>query len=993
MKKFIAMITALCCVVTQLFCATVFAETPGDYKSAFDTMTALGIFDSAVTADASVSRAQFAQILDRILSLSSKTPSRNLFGKDGDRDSFDDVADSAYADVAAESEHYTAVKAVSDYGLMSGADGMFYPDRALRYEEALKIFAVACGYNEEAIVRGGWTSGYYHVAQKMKITLGGKSLGTPVNGGELAAMLENVFDVRVKKLDSIQNDTLYFSGANDTFLKEYMNMDYAEGIMTASENSYLTMAKPSVDGVITVDGVNITNNGRWVNEFLGRKVRAYYADDSVKKLKYITLSSDDDFLTIAAADINSVSGGVIRYDDNGRERSVSINNYPVIYNNAAVVSYSDSIFDIESGDITVTDNGGDDVVIVRSFRSGMISSVEANSQSVYFEDGGGLCLDDSRYAVRIVGADGGEISFDKLVGDAVVSAQEGSNSRVVYVCAAPKKGVLESFSADDRVIELSQKSYKLTDSCAGSDFSQLLTCNVKVYIDKFGYVFSIKADGPYSNKNGLLAGISYGGSALSDGMVKIFSPDGNFEQYDLAKKIKLYKADSTDYVNISASKLDDIDALNGYRGYISYSVTNDGKVSEIKMPLLKKSLKQESDGRTVLKNVNIGVPNGFNSTTKSIGNDIFFDASVKVYSMPSRAESYDDYLMADYNLFANYMNFGGKVAAYFEDLDDPIPDALVITDYSPETQLFTLGHICVVKELRRGLNEKGENITTAVLVKPDGSIATVYSGEIAENSNGASCTLFDAASDFTGAKIKVDAGDLIMYNTKISSDELISIRLVYDCDKQNMSGGKKGYLSASVAGSDMYYVKNSLVDVAAEWNEDKYFTATDMISSKMDATGNVLTNQNPIRVESGSIVNDEPIERFQYNAHRFQNGGRQYTLGYAAHKADAFVYITTQDLSVPGVNYCENGLPDAQIPCPSVTDPEEYTGIYYQQYCRYVINGANILLIEYYDNGINVRKATPDDIYTYEQAGSEASRILSDVTAKKYYIINDYRSR
>ena len=86
-------------------------------------------------------------------------------------------------------------------------------------------------------------------------------------------------------------------------------------------------------------------------------------------------------------------------------------------------------------------------------------------------------------------------------------------------------------------------------------------------------------------------------------------------------------------------------------------------------------------------------------------------------------------------------------------------------------------------------------------------------------------------------------------------------------------------------------------------------------------------------------------------------------------------------------------MPDVQIPNPSVDTPDNYTGYYHQEYYRYVNSYGYILLVEYYDRGINIRKATPSDILSYKEAGPEASRILASPDQYRYFIINDYRNR
>ena len=87
-------------------------------------------------------------------------------------------------------------------------------------------------------------------------------------------------------------------------------------------------------------------------------------------------------------------------------------------------------------------------------------------------------------------------------------------------------------------------------------------------------------------------------------------------------------------------------------------------------------------------------------------------------------------------------------------------------------------------------------------------------------------------------------------------------------------------------------------------------------------------------------------------------------------------------------------MPDETLVRSDIKDEaDSYTGIYHQRWFKYVNNGGYILTVELYDHSLKIRKGTPADIYSYEEAGCDASRVLANYNERRYIIINDYRSR
>jgi len=987
MRKLITLILTVC-VVFAFYADVSFAAEKTDYTESWSTLNGLGIvsYDDS-QKDEFITRAEFADVIANALNIKSNSAYDDLSKAEG----FKDVI-RLFGDVESTDENYYSIKAVCDFGIMKGdINGNFYPNKGLKYEEAIKTFVSLLGYENEALLKGGWFSGYYRVAEQLKITLPDVSEGRVLSKSEAAEMFFKAFHVEVNEVDKISKGNIYYKSNGDkTFLSECLNIGFAEGQVTSVENSSLTSKNLPVLNSITIDDVVIKNTNKIrTNNYLGRIVKAYYDISGNDNLLYITYSDSDDVIIISADDFDSCESGIITYYSGNRKKSVNISSYPVIYNGVSLPSYNSETFDIEYGSIIITKNDYENVVIIRDYKDMIISSVSKSDKMIYDEDTGkSVSLDDSDCIVCITDVSNKQISVDDIKYGMSASVIDGENYKEVYLYDSAVKGTLESFDITNRKITVSGKEYGISISAANKLNNTLLNTDVQIYVNMFGDVFymsSISKD----ILGGVLADVDKDGATPK---VKIFGDDGKFHLYEIDKNVKIYTSASTSPVKAKGD-IDGSAALNGYRGYITYKIKGE-KIKEIQIPLESRTLKQDGDGRTALRTVEIGPTNSWDYDFKSIGKDVFFDASVKIYSVPNDRYDSDGYKLVDYRNITPYEMFGGQVETYYDDFDDPIPEAVVLKNYKIEdSHIRIISNISVVKKIRDGGDENGNNIKTAVIVDTKNDEYTVFSRETATDSSGNSCTAFDAASNFVdGEKIKVDAGDIIIYDTFYGTNEISKVRIIYDCDKTNMPGGKKGYLSAAVTGTDMYYALNSTYNIISNWDPYAYSTVSDMISGKY-ITGADLTRQNPIRIQSGIVSGNDVIERLGTNGHASYNGGYQIMLGYVTDKTDAFVKLTTQDLSVLGAVYSEDGMPSVQIPNPASANPESYTGFYHQSYYRYVNTNGYILLIEYFDRGINIRKATPNDIMSYKTAGAEASRVLAYPHTGRYFIINDYRSR
>ena len=998
MRKIISLFLSLC-IALNLCLINVFAQE-NHYQKSWDLFEGLGILPFMENEkNSEITRAEFASVISSVLGLNQEglsssqyensTPS---FGNPNDETSFKDSSNDyidhtqIFNDVNSEHVLCNDINAVTKLGIMSGfGDGSFRPDDVLKYEEAVKTFVLLCGYNTVALVKGGWLEGYLDTAREIEILLSNKSVGQTLTKEELVEMFSKVLEVGVNDLYSSFGTVIYFNPENgQSFLNQYMNIGVVEGQVTEVENTTLTSPIPTDKTIKIAEKTLYNDNNLRTNQYLGRYVEAYYDLDDLTLL-YINYSKRDRTIVIPAEDIIGFEDGVILYEYGKSVRRYSVGAKPVIYNGTAKTSYDETIFDFQFGDITITDNGVNDVVIVRDFSDMIIGGIFNDPKKIYSENGEVVLEFNDDKLYFIYDETKKEIDFSELMEGDIISYIASENYVEIYKSSQKTSGNLERVDTSDYEIIVDGNRYTVDRNALTANLGKHIGEQVTIYINIFGGVFEIITSGVYDNIAILLSS----GSEHDDyynGWVKLFMKNGKIKVYPLSEKIRYYPQTQVEANRINGNTISSV--LGEYTGLVNFKLNSKGEIKELMIPLKDKNLKRDGDGRLWEKSVvtQKGSNNLYDTNSTSIGRQVYFDASSRIFSVPVDGEI-DDYKALSTNDFTNIgkMAFSG-VKAYYAELSDTIAVATVINDFS-RPNYTPDAYLSVVTSIEEELNEYDEIRKTITVTNSNNVTAELFSDSNHVDRAGNSCTAFDIAiTDFASGEREIDVGDIIGYKcVPGSTKEVSEVVLFFDADMQNVPGGKKGYLAMATPGSDLYYIKKSSLNIVDEWNRNSsgYLNTSQILSGYSSL--NSIGTQNPIRFEDGAN------EVFKTNTHRDYGGGRRYMLGYVSQKTDAFFHLTTQDLSIPGAVWVKDGIPATQKPCPHA-NPDDYTGIYYQEWQRYVTYSGSILNVDYYNRGIEVRPGTPADIYSYENSKNDASRVLSDTLYNRHIIINDYRS-
>ena len=156
-----------------------------------------------------------------------------------------DIKDAATADIVYAYEH----NILNGYG-----EGIFRPEVAVKYEEAVKCLVCMLGYNMEAELRGGFPNGYMQTAASL-----GMLDGISAQGGEfiglkdLAALIYNSLDVPYMTVKYSGGQMQYVKSEESTVLSESFDMYDDKGIITANSKTSLDGSAAAASGYVILD--------------------------------------------------------------------------------------------------------------------------------------------------------------------------------------------------------------------------------------------------------------------------------------------------------------------------------------------------------------------------------------------------------------------------------------------------------------------------------------------------------------------------------------------------------------------------------------------------------------------------------------------------------------------------------------------------------------------------------------------------------------------
>ena len=280
-----------------------------------------------------------------------------------------------YSDVLPGYEEENLLRFAYGASLITPSDKILPEDNA-DFNFAAKTFINAMGYEIVAKAKGSYSG----VGIYKDLMNGVNTKGESVTYGDFVNMLYNMLFIDYLDTEKYTNDGLEYETTSGVSVYSH-NLDIytVEGRMDATSISTVTGTLAN-DGCVTVDGVEYKISDNSLMLFVGNEIIGVYKDTDNKDTLICAIRNNKKELVVDAKNYISYSNYRLKYqNESGRIKTVNVNKSAVILYNGQHVTgsdYSDSLFDIKEGSITLIDNGGGySIICINSYKNLLVKAV------------------------------------------------------------------------------------------------------------------------------------------------------------------------------------------------------------------------------------------------------------------------------------------------------------------------------------------------------------------------------------------------------------------------------------------------------------------------------------------------------------------------------------------------------------------------------------------------------------------------------------------
>ena len=656
-----------------------------------------------------------------------------------------------YLDVSEDHWANGYISIATGLGLVEGdGDGNFRPNDKITYREAVTIMVRATGYEQSALQKGGYPSGYISVASENAMLNGVSGTSEKeISRGNVAILTNNALET--KKMEQTGfGDRPSYSVVDKTLLSDNLSAKKITGQIKAVGKMTLSGVSPVNDDSVMI-GNEIYKSEYNANDLLGHNVIAYVQKDKYNEEHLILALSNKQ--TNTALDISpelfrsiETKNGVdvITYYEGGKSKTASIaSNAQLIYNNRNI-DYDKAKLNIQDKNayISLLDTNSDskyDVVFVTEYENIIVES--ATSSKITGTNQKVIRLDDIDYKLY---QGFNEIRPTDLRKWDVISVVKSPTDdyHEIYMSRNTVKGKVTSITKNGFKVDGTEyitaaefdSAVSLGDTvefCLDVNSKISAIKNVAITVDSYGYLTNA-----YTSENG---DTSY---------VKLVEKSGEKATLELASKVKL---------NGVSTKAEEVIKGLEKNTLIAYVKNSSNKISEIDTAIDKSNSGAiDRDNFTLNKKLTAVE---YNSGTSKLG-----DVRITNDTIVFDASNIDNISVGSKSLFADKQKYTGLVYDMTEKLEAGVV-VITATEYTPDIS----SQSAVVIDISSGLNNDGED-TDIVTLLVDGKETTLNAKDknILVKGNGA----------------KLDLGDIIQYKTN-SKGEIAGIRVLFDIDAKD----------------------------------------------------------------------------------------------------------------------------------------------------------------------------------------------------------------
>lgn len=623
-------------------------------------------------------------------------------------------------------------------------EGLFYPDRVIKLEEAVAICLRILGY-EEILKNTVYPNDYIAQASKLNLTKG-VAVGSQLTGADAAELIFRTLDAEfIEQRFFTSNAENIYTQSDNTYLNEKFGVYKIRGQITSVREFALNRYKVAGEKKIRI-GNSLYENPYYNDydsyKYLGRYVEAYVMSTRDGR-EVVFIDDRSEIKTVDFRDVEMVRGfsaadkaadkkaPTLIYYDRERKKNEPLKlsaDATALINRQQSVSLRNEDFIGETGEITLIDgddNGIYDVVIIEKYKYYYVS---------YFDEASGVIVDKYRKeSIDVtkfddddifVLSDGKEIGLDAVVGDSVLEVMcsyldDGSIDYSRPISLSVKTQTVEGRIdgvGEDGIFYINDKEYEVLDvlceelkSRIGDSTTFLLgDDNLIVAYEDF-------SDG-VALEYGYLVAIANEKSIGYDFAVRLFTTNEEMLTLKLSDDLCFTGVYERNYVINKRIKKEKILSTILPKQLIKYQLDENGNVALIELAYdystdstykgyenNRFSLDWKSDSATML--------------TGYLGETYRTNQNTLVFYVDTTSTDEKDFSVGYHN--SKGYRIGGLKAKAYDSTQSLIAQVVVIEDCSLDDSgsydsVFA-SSISIVKDKRKVRNEDGEFVTSIEL--------------------------------------------------------------------------------------------------------------------------------------------------------------------------------------------------------------------------------------------------------------------------------------
>lgn len=820
MKNRILTVIIALSMILSVFTVNVSAENDNDYSQAEQICLGLGCISvKDYKRDEIVTRAEFAKMIADLCRMDTDTSAQewndSAYGEVNETEPVIlDKNHGYFNDVDKSHPYYNEIVAVYNAGYMKGiSERRFAPEYDITVLEAAKVITDMLGYAKMAELQGGYPTGYENIITQIGLTNGvTKGFREIAHQRDILEIIYNALKINI--IEFKLSDEATFEESDKTFMEGVLKTYKVKGIITDNGITAVDSETLIRKNEIKVGDVvaSLTDDLFSYKKFIGRNVEMYYTfDENTDEyiVRYIVPASNDETVTFNIDDFISFDGNTIKYSLGKKTISESVDvNSNLIYNNKYVGVYDKSIFDFESGDVTLCSSNGDkyDIIIINDYEFVYVNGKNDNENLIYnglkSASNNIIELTEEKYPDFMVIQDEAAKAMnyeDIAVGDILnILSCEGGIEIIV------SRGKVKDFKVSSTgksdlertVISNNSAEYEVLDSYVNNEAAVTISLNetYTLHLNKFGKVVWLSGVEKEGYQVGILTKVTYDEESEAEPlrMIRIYTEGGIIAKLNATEKIAINGKKGK-----FEEKIHDLEELIG--DAILYKTDENGNVCAI---ISAADFMDEDASDRGWHRINPEGSYSYGANGNDLGGFFYYvRGNTKVFTVPEDKNDYSD----ENNFSVGVAVFGDNksyVAEGFATSPNAIEAEVIVLRQAATSggsidaqSVFVIQSISegitaddeVVMELKGYTMKSGSNVAENVVLQLDPEAIMVGMGETA--------TQVDQNADIAtvGPRTpkELEAGDVIRYNTNAKGFVDV-IRIAYDYDLQKPYHGSQG---------------------------------------------------------------------------------------------------------------------------------------------------------------------------------------------------------